>query len=277
MRRTGVLAYLRMTEDDDESEDRGDGGGGGRSSSTWFGWGAVGALRVGRGAGGVTAARCANSGMGLEGRRGEGDFVFVCCVRCGDFSMGHTSRPLLRTYSCHLGSLRSGGATAAAAAGKDKDVRCRAGDFGRLLPWASLESRLEESVEARGEPVDTVDSGRRFESLRSLLRGLGAWQSSAGDMLAEGGIPREFIIFAVYMRMIDGGYRRGDLLAGEEADLWDVGADIAILYYSRLYEAHDCMTTKIWGILSRAVGVQKERNNRGKWGRHRGCSTRSRR
>lgn len=91
-----------------------------------------------------------------------------------------SNKPLLRTYSCHLASLRSGGVR--------RGVR-RDGAFGSCLAAASPESLLE-SAEALGDTLDTIDSGRLLESFRSLFRGLvRVGLSSAGDM-AEEGLPR---------------------------------------------------------------------------------------
>lgn len=93
-----------------------------------------------------------------------------------------SNKPLLRTYSCHLGSLRSGGG----AGGRDARLE---GDFGTSLPWTSPESLLE-SVEALGDPLDIIESGRRLGSFRSLFRGLGDGLSNAGDIV-EGGPKRK--------------------------------------------------------------------------------------
>lgn len=161
MLRTGVLAYRRIIEDEDDTVESGDGGGL-RSSSDVFGRALLPLL----------TARCANSGTGLEG---GADPV---CSRWGDFSMGN-NKPLFRTYSCHFGSLKSG----LTSGGPGRGNWCE-GDLGTSLPGASPDSLLE-SVDALGEEFEIIDSGRRLESLRSLLRNLGAWPSSAGDMTAK--------------------------------------------------------------------------------------------
>lgn len=135
-----------------------DGSGGGRSSTDRSDCGVLGALRT---------ARCASSGMSLEG---EQDLV---CFSCGDVSMGRMT-PLRRTYSCHLGSLRSGG--------QARDSR--RGELGTCFPLASLDSLLE-SVEPLGETLETIEPGRRLDSFLSLFLGLGAGLSSAGDMTEE--------------------------------------------------------------------------------------------
>lgn len=132
----------------------------------------------GAGLGVGATAKCANSGIRLEEE--AGDFV---CLKRGDLSIGWSDKPLLRTYSCHFGSLRSGGA--------GKEARCDDA-FGTGLPCVSAEALLDESVESLGVTLEgAMDSGRRLLSLRSLFRGLavGDTQPSAGAM-AEDEKPR---------------------------------------------------------------------------------------
>lgn len=160
IRSTGVLAYLRMLADANVDDvECGDDEGGGRSSTDRFDCGVLEALLT---------ARCASPGTSLEG---EQDLV---CFSCGDVSMGRT-KPLRRTYSCHLGSLRSGG--------QARDSR--RGEFGSSFPFGSLDSLLE-SVEPLGETlVETIEPGRRLDSFLSLFLGLGAGLPSAGVMTEE--------------------------------------------------------------------------------------------